>query len=402
MRVLQIGKFYPPHMGGIETHLRTLCTELQHHAEVRVVVANDDRCICRAQIDGVDVARMGKLLDVAAAPVCAGMAREIRRSDADIIHLHTPNPTGALAYLASRHRGRLVVTWHSDILRQRILKRILSPIDAIILRRASAIVVTSEAYRRTSAALGAHQSKCRVIPYGIELDRFDRIEEQKVTDIRMRYGPRILLAVGRMVYYKGFDHLIRAMQHLRAKLVLIGEGPMRPALEKLAAELGVANRIAFVGELQNEATAPYYRAADIFVLPSIARTEAFGIVQIEAMASGTPVVNTQLDSGVPTVSLNGITGLTVPPGNPELLDEAINQLLNDPAQRAVFGQNARRRAQAKFSSRAMCLSILDLYREVMKPVGVRHSNTIPSVWPANAGGRRVIDGAARFQRPQIK
>jgi glycosyltransferase involved in cell wall biosynthesis len=398
MRILHIGKFYPPHMGGIEIHLQTLCQELLRHADVKVVVANDARRLCRTEVDGVKVARIGKLFDLAAAPVCAGMAREIRRSEAEIVHLHTPNPTGALAYLASGHRGRLVVTWHSDILRQRMLKQFFSPVDRIILRLARAVVVTSEDYLRTSRPLSGYQSKCRVIPYGIALERFDNTEDHLVEEIRWRYGPRIVLAVGRMVYYKGFEYLIRAMKRVPATLVLIGDGPLRTALEKEAATLGIAHRIAFVGELQNEAVAPYYRAADVFVLPSIARTEAFGIVQVEAMASGTPVVNTSLDSGVPTVSLDGLTGLTVPPGNPHALDEAINRLLNDAHLREQYGETARRRALAKFSARAMSGTMLELYREVMDGVNAARypEGAQAGTWRASANKGRVVGGAARF------
>jgi glycosyltransferase involved in cell wall biosynthesis len=365
MRVLQIGKFYPPHVGGIESHLHTLCAELRRQADVKVIVANDARSVCREEVEGVKLARMGKLFELAGAPVCRGMVREIRRIDADIVHLHTPNPTAALAYLASCHRGRLVVTWHSDILRQRILKRLFLPVQNHILRLARAIVVASETYLRTSQPLANHWFKCRVIPYGIRLERFDRIHDPQVDEIRRRYGPRIVLAVGRMVYYKGFEDLIRAMRRVGGALILIGDGPLRQALEIQAASLGIESRVAFLGELRDEAMAAYYNAADVFVLPSIARTEAFGIVQIEAMASGTPVVNTSLKTGVPTVSLHGITGLTVVPGNPDQLANAINRLLDDPSLRALYGRNAKYRARAKFSASAMSSSMLNLYREVM-------------------------------------
>jgi glycosyltransferase involved in cell wall biosynthesis len=401
MRILQIGKFYPPHVGGIEMHLQTLCADLRRHAEVKVVVANDDRRLSRTEVDGVDVARMGKLFDVAAAPVCAGMAREIRRSNADIVHLHTPNPTGAIAYLASRHRGHLIVTWHSDILRQRMLLRLYSPVERIILRLARAIVVTSDNYMRTSRPLEEHWSKCRVIPYGIALDRFGDTQDAAVMAIRRRYGPRIVLAVGRMVYYKGFEYLVRAMARVKATLVLIGDGPLRLALEKQAGALGVADRIAFVGEMQNEAIAPYYRAAEVFVLPSVARTEAFGIVQIEAMASGTPVVNTHLDSGVPSVSVDGATGLTVPPRNPERLAEAIGRLLDDHGLRNLYARNAQQRAHAQFSSGAMLGSILELYREVIDGGETfrssDHARRTPS--PAGIGNSRAIGAASRLRQP---
>ena len=342
-----------------------------------MVVASDGRRLARSNIDGIALARMGTLFNLASAPVCAGMVREIRRSAAEIVHLHMPNPTGAMAYLASRHRGRLLVTWHSDILRQRILKRVFTPIERTILQMARAVVVTSDNYLRTSAPLSVHRSKCRVIPYGIALENFDTAHDPRVAELRARYGPRIVLSIGRMVYYKGFEHLVRAMQTVRAKLVLIGDGPLRPVLQREAAALGVADRIDFVGELQNESTPPYYQAADLFVLPSIARTEAFGIVQVEAMAAGKPVINTRLDSGVPAVSLHGLTGITVPPSNPEALGDAMNKLLDDNHLREMYGQSAKRLAQQKFDAGTMARAMLDLYDEI-----IRQTDAAPAVRPA--------------------
>src|SRR5712692_8411662 len=143
MRVLQIGKFYPPHMGGIETHVQTLCEELLRSIGVEVVAANDGPRCFRSMVGGVKVARMAKLFTLASAPVCVGMTREIRSSDADIVHLHMPNPVGAMAYLASHHPGNLIVTWHNDVVRQRVLGKIFAPIEEVVLRRASAIIVTS-------------------------------------------------------------------------------------------------------------------------------------------------------------------------------------------------------------------------------------------------------------------
>jgi rhamnosyl/mannosyltransferase len=376
MRILQIGKFYPPQMGGIETHLRTLCQELLNEAEIQVVVANDGRRHVTSNVDGVPVARMGRLFTLASTPVCVGMAHEIRRSNVEILHLHMPNPTGALAYLLSRHPGCLVVTWHSDVVRQRLLAKVLYPIEQEILRRSTAVVVTSKNYLSSSRPLQAHRSKCRVIPYGIPLEQFG-YEDPRVGEIRQRYGPKIVLGVGRLVYYKGFEYLIRAMSRIQGILVLIGDGPLRRPLEREVAALGIQDRVAFLGELQNETIAPYYQASDIFVLPSIARSEAFGIVQIEAMACSKPVVNTGLDSGVPAVSLHGLTGITVPPANSDALAGAINTLLENPRLRALYGRHAQRRAHKEFSSGAMGQSVLQLYKEVLGRTGSAESSATP-------------------------
>jgi rhamnosyl/mannosyltransferase len=356
-------------MGGMETHLQTLCHELLDHVELQVLVVNDGRRHISANIDGIPVIRLGKLFTLASTPVCRGMAREIRLSRAQIAHLHMPNPVGALSYLLSRHPGCLVVTWHSDVVRQRLLGKILSPIEQAILRRATAVVLTSENYLRSSRPLRAHRSKCRVIPYGIPLEKFGGIEDPRVAEIRCRYGPRIVLAVGRQVYYKGFEYLIRAMSNVDATLLLVGDGPLRRPLESEVVNLGIQDRVAFLGELQNETMAPYYRASDVFVLPSVARSEAFGIVQIEAMASGRPVVNTGIDSGVPAVSVDGITGITVPPANSEALAAAISRLLEDPNLRMLYGRRAQRRAHKEFGAGTMAQSVLQLYREVLEENG---------------------------------
>jgi glycosyltransferase involved in cell wall biosynthesis len=365
MRVLQIGKFYPPHMGGIETHLETLGRELRCHADVEVIVANDKCRRAVAEIGGVGVSRMARMFTVASTPVCFGMVRAIRCSEAHIVHLHTPNPFGALAYLLSGQHAPLILTWHSDVLRQKFLAKAFSPIERTILNVADTIVTTSENYVRTSPRLAAYTSKCRVIPYGIPLERFCCAASTGARQIRQRYGPRIVLTVGRMVYYKGFEYLIRAMKKVQATLLIIGDGPFRSVLHKETKELGISDRVEFLGEIPNELTVPYYQASDVFVLPSVARTEAFGIVQIEAMASGLPVINTALDSGVPAVSLNGLTGITVPPADADALATAINGLLDDPALRCRYGQRARERAMQEFSAVRMGRSILALYREVL-------------------------------------
>jgi rhamnosyl/mannosyltransferase len=170
--------------------------------------------------------------------------------------------------------------------------------------------------------------------------------------------------VGRLIYYKGFEVAIEAMKQVDATLVIVGDGPLRASLEAQARTMGVEGRVVFAGEIHNRDLRPYYLAADVFVLASVARSEAFGIVQLEAMAARVPVVNTQLDSGVPFVSRHGESGLTVPPGDAGALAAAINQLLADPALRKQYGGRGRARVETDFSAQAMSAAILRTYREV--------------------------------------
>ena len=361
-RVLHVGKYYPPHRGGIETHMHLLCTELRPHADVEVIVASSDRAGAVEVIDGVDVVRVGTPFNLAGAPVCPGMVKLIRESRADIVHVHLPNPAAVMAYLASGNRGKLVVSYHSDVVRQRVLDAAFRPILNRFLGRADAIISATPNYIDSSPVLSRYRDRCTVIPYGIQVDAYSAGGGGS-DEIRARYGDRLIVSVGRLVYYKGFAALIDAMRGVDGKLLIIGDGPLRSELEARVREHGLTGRVSILGGIAD--VAPYYQAADLFVLASVARSEAFGIVQIEAMACGTPVVNTALDSGVPYVSRDGESGLTVPPQEPAALAAAINRLLDDRALRERFGRAARQRVEQDFSTQAMVERMLRVYREVL-------------------------------------
>ncbi|MGH8336196.1 MAG: glycosyltransferase, partial [Gammaproteobacteria bacterium] len=205
MRVLQVGKFYPPYRGGIESHLQALCHELKRFVQVEVLVANEGRRGTESEIDGVKVKRLARTFSVGETPVCWRLAGEIRRSDAAVVHLHVPHPPACLAYLLSGHRGPLVITWHSDIVRQKIMARMLAPIQEAVVRRAAVLIASSPNYVESSPVLSRNRDRCRVIPFGILSDGFRTRDGATIAKIRQRYGQRILLAVGRMVYYKGFE-----------------------------------------------------------------------------------------------------------------------------------------------------------------------------------------------------
>ena len=365
LRVLHVGKFYPPHRGGIESHTETLCRALAAEVDVEVLVAADGRETVRETVDGVPVTRIGTAATLASASINPGMARAIREARADVVHFHHPNPTAVLSYLASGRRGPLVVGYHSDIVRQRVLGTFFSPVLERFLRRADAVLAASPDYAQSSPVLRRHAERVRVVPYGIRAEEFETADPAEVARIRERHGPRMVLAVGRLVYYKGFDYLLRAMAAVDATLVVLGDGPLRPALQALAAELGIAERVHFGGSAPR--LAPWYHAADVFTLPAVARSEAFGIVQLEAMAAGTPVVNTRLDSGVPFVSRDGETGLTVPPQNPDALAGALNRLLDDAALRQKYGDAARQRVRRDFSAGRMAADTLAVYRDAVSP-----------------------------------
>jgi rhamnosyl/mannosyltransferase len=394
-RVLQVGKFYPPHYGGIETHLQVLSDGLRDHADVRVLVSSDDRSHSLEVVDGIPVERLGTRFTLAGAPICPGMSRRIRESQADVVHMHLPNPAAVMAYLASGHRGRLVVSWHSDVVRQKVLNAAFQPILRRLLDRADAIVAATPNYVASSPTLARYRDRTHVIPYGIPVGGFERPGDA-VAALRERFGERMVLGVGRLVYYKGFEHLVEAMRAVDGHLVIVGTGPLRRPLEERVRALGLEGRVTLVGGVDD--AVPFYHAARVFVLASIARSEAFGIVQIEAMACGRPVVNTQLDSGVPFVSRDGESGLTVPPADPAALAAAVNRLLDDAALRETLGRAARARVEREFSQEAMVRRFLALYAGEAEaaPAGAarpgRPEAQRSRPWPAEVAAAREAQG----------
>lgn len=365
MKVLHIGKFYPPYRGGMEAHLETLCQQLTRRIDVEVLISNTTSKTESELVDGVPVTRLGRIANLASTPFCPGLIGKIRQSRADLVHFHWPNPAAALALLGSGYRGPLVVTYHSDVVRQKVLGRVCAPILDALLRRSHAIIATSPNYVSSSPVLRKVTPLCRVIPLGIAETCFAKPALESVTRIRKQYGPKLVLSVGRLVYYKGFEHLIRAMSSVDGHLLIAGNGPLAEPLRNLRDNLGLQDRVTFLGNPSDQELKAYYHAADVFALASVARSEAFGIVQLEAMAAGTPVVNTNIPSGVPFVSRHAETGLTVEPADAKSMAAGLTALLENDILRRQYGAAARARAEALFSVKVMLDNTLDLYREVL-------------------------------------
>jgi glycosyltransferase involved in cell wall biosynthesis len=236
-----------------------------------------------------------------------------------------------------------------------------------VLDRADRILVASPAMRDTALQLEGYRHKCVVVPYGIEPAALARTAttDRRARDLRARARGPLLLFVGRLVPYKGVDVLIRAMRSVDAHLVVIGDGPLRAALEGLATDTRVGERVTFAGTVDDNEVLAHYHACDALVLPSVTRAEAFGMVQIEAMACGKPVVSTDLPSGVPWVNQHRESGLVVPPSDVEALSVALQTLTRDAALRETRGAGARRRVAAEFTAERMAGRTMALYEEIV-------------------------------------
>ena len=372
MKVLQLGKFYPPERGGIESIVEELAhglpargwpTEvLCAHTRARSVDERDARG-CRV----VRAASLGLLLSTSISPMMLPLLRRMAQQ-AGLVQIHMPNPMAALALWASGFQGRVLVHWHSDVVRQQRAMRLYEPLQTWLLQRADAIIGTSAAYAAASPALAPWRGKLRIIGLGIS-DHHSRPDPQAVARIRAGYsGRRIVFALGRMSAYKGFDVLIDAAAHLPEDVVVLigGQGELLAAHQARVASLGLGRRVHLLGALPESSLINYHEAADLFCLPSVTRAEAFGVVMLEAMAAGRPVVCSDIPgSGLSWVDVHGQAGLTVTPGSVPALADALSQILDDPALAARLGAGGRARYLKNFTASDMIDRHAALYRELL-------------------------------------
>jgi rhamnosyl/mannosyltransferase len=274
-----------------------------------------------------------------------------------------PNPFGEIAYLASRTWVPMVASYHADIVGRRAALPVFSPLQQRFLREAERIVVSNPTLLESCPVLARHRARAVVIPYGVDANYWSS-RPSEADKLRERHGGRIVLFLGRLAHYKGVDVLIEAMGRVPAKLLIVGDGPRRPALEAAAVGSLPRNKVEFLGEIPVEQRAAYYHAADVFVLPSTSRAEAFGIAMLEAMACGTPAISTELGTGTSWVNVSGETGVVVPPGDPGALSGAIKALLGDDRLRKRLGEAAASRVREHFTKERMLQSLASLYSEV--------------------------------------
>lgn len=369
MRVLHIYKDYPPVTGGIEGHLALLAEGLAARGhEVTVLMSGQGRATAVSERAGVRVVAAGRLATVASTPLSPALPALLARERPELVHLHHPYPPGDAAALLAARRAPLVVSYHSDIVRQRRLAAAVAPLLGATLDRAARIIAASPAYIRSSPMLAPRASRCRVVPYGVPLERFAAADPALVAEVRARFPGPLVLFVGRLRYYKGADRLVRAMAHVPARAAFVGaDATVRAAdLRALAADLGLSERVHFVGEQGDERLRAFYAAADVFALPSVERSEAFGIAQVEAQAAGLPVVCTELGTGTSYVTRHGRTGVVVPPDDVPALARALRALLACPPMARAMGEAGRARARAEFGLGKMLDRVEAVYDEALR------------------------------------
>ena len=366
MKVLQLGKFYPIR-GGVEKVMEMLteglsargmdcdmlCASFDGKKELQLIPLNEHGRI-------IVVPTLLKAVGTMIAPKMIGWLRK-HKNDYDIIHIHHPDPMAALALRLSGFRGRVILHWHSDILSQRFFLFFYKPLQNWLIRRAEKIVGTTPVYVRESPHLQHAQDKCTYVPIGIDGLHPD---PERIAELRSQFpDQKLILSIGRLIPYKGYPYLIDAMALLpeHYRLVIGGTGPLREQLEAQIQQLNLQNRISLIGYVPDTDLPSWFGACDCFVLTSILKTEAFGIVQIEAMSCHKPVVATRIpQSGVSWVNEDGVSGRNVTPGKPEEYAAAIQEVTENAAK---FGESAYLRFLNCFTREQMILKIKELYED---------------------------------------
>ena len=364
MKVLQLGKFYPIR-GGVEKVMwdltcglsargidcDMLCAELEKD---EILHLNEHgRVIC--------VKAWRKMAATMIAPRMISWLKK-HKDEYDIIHVHHPDPMACLALRLSGFKGRVILHWHSDILKQKTLLKFYAPLQRWLIRRADRIIGTTPVYLKESPYLQDVQDKTVAVPIGIKPVTFD---ERLAAEWKNRYpGKKLVVSIGRLVPYKGYGYLIAAAKHLGPdyQILIVGDGPVRQNLEEEIRTDGVEGKVELLGYVEDEGMHALLAASDVFVLSSVMKTEAFGIVQIEAMSLGKPVVATRVpESGVSWVNEDGVSGLNVEPEDPKALAEAILSICENEERYATFSTGAHERFKSLYQFDKMIKKIITVY-----------------------------------------
>jgi rhamnosyl/mannosyltransferase len=372
MHIVHIYKDYFPVLGGIENHLRALAEgQAARGHRVTVLVTNTAPHEERIERDHLTIIKAARRFHAASTPLSPAMLRHAAAlRTVDLVHLHFPFPPGDLAALAVPDAPPLVVSYHSDIVRQRALLLAYRPLLELTMRRAARIIAYSPGYIRSSPVLRRFAAKCRVAPLSVDVQRFAHPDSSKAAELRQHYiqddSSTLLLFVGRLRYYKGLHILLEALPRCRrsVQLLLAGSGPEEARLRAQCDALGLNTQVHFLGDIDDATLPTVYAASDVFVLPSHLRAEGFGIVQIEAQAAGLPTICTELGTGTSYVTQHGVTGIVVPSADSDALARAIDALAASPLLRRTFGSAGRRRTATMFSVEHMLDRVTEIYEEI--------------------------------------
>ncbi|MFC7419989.1 glycosyltransferase [Iodobacter arcticus] len=370
MKVLQFGKFYPPVVGGIESVMFNVTEGLNINGiKTDVLCSNTIReSTSLTAALGYQVSRSsswGKLFSTSISPSMISMlAKSI--SQYDILHVHLPDPMASLAIWLVRPKCKIVIHWHNDIVKQKHLLKLYSPLQNWLLSRADAIIATSPVYMNSSVWLAPYKVKTHVIPIGIA----DPLPGNPIVKLNPYEGKKIVFGLGRLTFQKGFKYLVESAKFLPDDYVILigGTGPMYAELSKIILDNKLTEKVILLGEIPHFSPdlSFFFQIADVFCLSSITKAESFGVVLLEAMAFSLPCIATNIEgSGAPWVNVDGETGFNVAIMNPEALADAIIKIVSDKLLIKDLSLNARNRYLDNFTSGKMVDLTIELYNKIV-------------------------------------
>ena len=372
MKILQVGKAYPPvNLGGVEVVIQLLTEGLNMKKYDCDALGVNDSYTFKAELGkyGGIVFRTKLLFKAFSTLFSFQLITELGRikSNYDIIHIHSPDPMAAIALFICKPSCKVVLHWHSDILKQKILLFFYKPILWWLINRADLILATSPPYIEGSKYLTKSKFKTQVLPIGLNVEKID-VPIEIDRDYKRKFGnKKIIFSLGRLAYYKGFEYLILSAKFLAEDCIILiaGEGSEYERLNSIIIENYLTDKVILMGKVSDYQKAWLFENCFVFALSSIFKTEAYAIVQVEAMAYGKPIVSTRIEgSGVDWVNLDNYSGITVPTKDPESLGNAIKKILNDPGLCKEFSRNALKRYNQMFTYEVMIQKLIASYNEL--------------------------------------
>jgi glycosyltransferase involved in cell wall biosynthesis len=369
IKVLHFFKtYYPETMGGIEQVIFQIAEGGARHGFESEVLSLSRQGAARDEVVGHHVSHRSKLdFQLASTGFSLSVFKDFAElaKKADVIHYHFPWPLMDLVHFASRVHKPTVVSYHSDIIKQKTLLKLYQPLMGRFLSSVDRIVASSPNYVQSSPVLNRFKSKVRVIPYGLDRGTYPESSAEKLNYWRGLVGNRFFLFVGALRYYKGLDYLLAAAQTTQLPVVILGGGHLEEELKAQALQLGLTN-VYFVGSLPDDDKAALLELCYAFIFPSHLRSESFGISLLEGAMFGKPMISCEIGTGTTFINIAGETGLVVPPCDSGALGQAMVSLWQNPEMASTMGKNALRRYEAIFSADVMTESYAKLYKELLQ------------------------------------
>ena len=370
MKIAQVTPYFHPHIGGVESHVLTLSERLVKNGhEVTVYTSNHANLKDKENFLGIDVIRSNQIAKVFSTPITPDIKRIVIQGEHDVVHAHTPPPLTAYyaAKACKKSKFPFVVTYHCDLELPKIIGKITTglyqrTLSKYTFKRADKIIVHTKTYGATSRTLWKFD--VAVIPSAVNPERFSgKIETLEIKNRHRLEGKKVVLFVGRLVIHKGLDYLIDSAQKMPEDVcyIIVGSGDYMDKAKKRAKDRKVEKKVVFTGTVSYDDIPKYFAACDVFILPSISRLEAFGLVVLEAMASSKPVIVSKIP-GVMELISPGKEGFHIEPMNANDLAEKIKIILYDDNLRKKMGENGRRKVEEKFTWEKVVGQIEEVYK----------------------------------------